>query len=74
MEIKVISVLKSQDLWHFIDEEDPIYQEKFNALTELKNERRKIVAFSLIQDSIDYSLFHYIVDTDTPTRVWNILN
>ena len=32
--IKVINVLKLQDLWHFIVEEDPIDPEKFNALTE----------------------------------------
>ena len=28
---------------------------------------------SLIQDNIDYSLFHYIVEADTPKRAWNIL-
>ena len=33
-EIKVINVLKLQDLWHFIAEEDPIDTKKFNALIE----------------------------------------
>ena len=31
--IKVINLLKLQDLWHFIVEEDPIDLKKFNALT-----------------------------------------
>ena len=31
------------------------------------------MALCLIQDSIDYSLFHYIVGDDTPKRWWNIL-
>ena len=65
-EIKVINVLKLQDLWHFIAEEDPIDQEKFNYLTEFKKERRQVVALCLIQDNIDYSLFHYIVEANTP--------
>ena len=33
----------------------------------------KVVALCLIQDSIDYFLFHYIVEADTPKRAWNIL-
>ena len=33
-EIKVINVLKLQDLWHFIVEEDPIDPETFNTLIE----------------------------------------
>ena len=34
--IKLINLLKVQDLWHFIVEEDPIDLEKFNDLTEFK--------------------------------------
>ena len=71
--IKVINVLKLQDLWHFIVEEDPIDPEKFNALTEFEKERRQVVALCLIHDSIDYSLFHYIVEADTPKRAWDTL-
>ena len=33
---KVINILKLQDLWHFIVEEDPIDPEKFNALKEFE--------------------------------------
>ena len=71
--IKVINVLKLQDLWHFIVEEDPIDPENFNALTEFEKERRKIVSLTLIQDIIDDSLFHYIVEVDTPKRAWDTL-
>ena len=71
-EIKVINVLTLQDLWHFIAEEDPIDLEKFNALTEFEKERRKVVALCLIQDNIDYSLFHYIIEANTAKRAWNI--
>ena len=71
--IKVINLLKLQDLWHFIVEEDPIDPEKFNALTEFEKERRQVVALCLIQDNIDYSLFQYIVEADTPKRAWDIL-
>ena len=42
-------------------------------LTEFEKERRQIVALCLIQDSIDYFLFHYIVEADAPKRAWNIL-
>ena len=35
-EIKVINLLKLQDLWHIIIEENPIDLEKFNALTEFE--------------------------------------
>ena len=45
---KVINVLKLQDLWHFIVEEDPIHPEKFNALAEFEKERRQVVALCLI--------------------------
>ena len=55
--IKLINVLKLQDLWHFIVEGDPIDPEKFHALTEFEKERRQVVALCLIQDSIDYSYF-----------------
>ena len=66
--IKVINVLKLQYLWHFIVEEDLIDPEKFNALTEFEKERKQVVALCLIQDSIDNSLFHYIVEAVTPKR------
>ena len=66
-------MLKLQDLWHFIIEEDPVDPEKCNALTEFEKERRQIVALTLIQDSIDYSLFHYIVEVDTLKRAWDTL-
>ena len=72
-EIKVINVLKLQDLWHFIVEEDPIDPENSNALTEFEKQRRQVVTLCLIQDSIDYSLFHYIVEADTPKRAWDTL-
>ena len=42
-------------------------------MTEFEKERRQVVALCLIQDSIDYSLFHYIVETDTPKRAWDTL-
>ena len=58
MAIKVINLLKLQDLWHFIVEKDPVDLEKFNVLTEFEKERRQVVALRLIQDTIDYSLFH----------------
>ena len=31
------------------------------------------MALCLIQDSIDYSLFHYIVEADTPKKAWDTL-
>ena len=71
--VNVINVLKLQDLWHFIIEEDPIDPENFNSLTEFEKERRQVIASCLIQDSIDYSLFHYIVEVDTPKRAWDTL-
>ena len=66
-------MLKLQDLWHFLVEQDPIDPEKFNALAEFEKERRQVVSLCLIQDSIDYSLFHYIVEDDTPKRAWDTL-
>ena len=60
-------------MWHFIAEEDPIDPKKINALIEFKKERRKVVALCLIQDSIDYSIFHYIVEADTPKRARDTL-
>ena len=48
MAIKVINLLKLQDLWHFIVEEDPVDLEKFNVLTEFEKERRQVVALCLI--------------------------
>ena len=42
-------------------------------MTEFEKERRQIVALCLIQDNIDYSLFHYIVEADAPKRAWDTL-
>ena len=53
-------------MWHFIVEEYPRYLYSFKALTYFQKERRQVVALCVIQDSIDYSLFHDIVDADTP--------
>ena len=72
-EVKVGNLLKLQDLWHFIVEEDPRDSESFKSLTEFQKERKQVVALCLIQDIIDYSLFHYIVEADTPKRACNIL-
>ena len=60
-------------MWHFIVEEDHKDPVSYKALTEFQKERRQVVSLCLIQDSIDYSLFHYIVEADTPKRAWNIL-
>ena len=38
-----------------------------------QKERRQAVALCLIQESIDYSLFHYIVEVETPIKASNIL-
>ena len=42
-------------------------------LWQFEKERRQIVSLCLIQDNIDYSLFHYIVEDDTPKRAWDTL-
>ena len=60
-------------MWHFTAEEDPLDPETFNSLTEFNKERRKVVALCLVQDNIDYSLLHYIVEADTPKRAWDTL-
>ena len=60
-------------MWHFIVEEDPRDSKKIKALTKFQKERMQVVALCLIQDSIDYSLIHYIVEADTPKITWNIL-
>ena len=39
----------------------------------MKKKGRQVVALCLIQDNIDYSLFHYIVEADTPKRAWDTL-
>ena len=65
--------MKFQDMWHFIVEEDPRDPYSFKALTEFQKERRQVVALCIIQDTIDDSLFHYIVKANTPKRAWNIL-
>ena len=72
-EFKVSNLLKLQDMWHFIVEEDPRDPNSFKALTEFQKETREVVVICIIQDSIDYSLFHYIVEVDTPKRERNIL-
>ena len=66
-------MFKLQDLWHFIVEEDPIEPEKCNSLTEFEKERRQVVSLCLIWDNINYSLFHYIVEVDTPKRAWDTM-
>ena len=66
-------MLKLQDLWHFIVEEDPRDPDSFKALTKFHKERSQVVSLCLIQDSIDYSLFHYIVEVDAPKSAWNII-
>ena len=71
--VKVINLLKLHDLWHFIVEENPIDPKKFNALIEFEKEKRQVVALNIIQDSIDYSNFQYIVEVDTPKRAWDTL-
>ena len=65
---KVINLLKLQDLWYFIVEGDPIDLETFKALIEFQKERREVVPLSLIQDNIDYSIFHHIAEAYTPKR------
>ena len=60
MGIQVRNLLRSHDLWHFLVEDNLIDLETFNALTEFEKERRQVVSLSLIQDSIGYSIFHYI--------------
>ena len=64
--MKVSSLLKFQDMWHFIVEEDPRDSDSFKSLTYFQKERRQLVLLCVIQDSIDYSLFHDIVEVDTP--------
>ena len=66
-------MLKLQDLWHFIVEEDPRDPDSLKSLTEFQKEKRKFVSLCLIQETIDYSLFHYIVKANTPKIAWNIL-
>ena len=66
--MKVTSLLKFQDLWHFIVEEYPIDLDSFKALKYFQKERRQVVALCVIQDSIDYLLFHDIVEVDTPKK------
>ena len=56
--VKVSNLLKLQDLWHFIVEEDPRYRDSFKALTEFQKERRKIVSLCLIQNSKEICIHH----------------
>ena len=42
-------------------------------MTEFEKERRQVVSLCLIQDDIDYSLFHHIVEVDTLKRAWDTL-
>ena len=42
-------------------------------MIEFEKERRKVVSLCLIQDSIDYSLFHHIVEAGSPKRAWDTL-
>ena len=71
-EVKVSNLLKLQDVWHFIVEEYPRDLDSFKYLPKFQKERRKVVSLCLIQDNIDYSLFHYIIEANTPKRAWNI--
>ena len=68
--MEVRCLLRSQYLWHFIAEEDAIDPKSFKAF---QNDKIQVIALSLIQNSIDYSIFHYIVEADTPKRAWDIL-
>ena len=63
--------MKFQDMWHFIVEEDPRDSDSFKYLTYFQKERRQVVALCVIQDSIDYSLFHDIIEADTPKNKMN---
>ena len=60
-------------MWHFIVEEYPRHPHSFKDLTEFQKERRQVVSLFLIQESIDYSLFHNIVEVDTPKRASDTL-
>ena len=71
--LKVSNLLKLQDLWHFIFEEDSRDPDSFKALIQFQNERKQVVALCLIKYSIDYSLIHYIVEAYTPKITLNIL-
>ena len=42
-------------------------------MNDFQNERRQVVSLCLIQDNIDYFLFHYIVEADTPKRACDTL-
>ena len=66
--MEVINLLRSQYLCHFLIEEDPIDPYAFKALYEFQKDKRQVVSLSLIQDNIEYSIFHYIVEDDTPKR------
>ena len=71
--MQVRSLLRSQELFHFMVEEDLIDLDSFKALYVFHKERMQVVSLSLIQDIIDYSIFHYIAEADTPKRPWDIL-
>ena len=71
--MEVINLLRSQDFCHFLIEEDPIDPYAFKALSEFQKDRRKVVSLSIIQDNIEYSIFHYIAEDDTPKRAWDTL-
>ena len=61
-------------MWHFIVNEDPRDPYSFKDLTKFRKERRHFFSsLCVIQDDIDYSLFHYIVEVDIPKEAWNIL-
>ena len=64
--LKIRDLLRSQDLWHFVAENDPIDLAAFENLTEYQKERGQVVALSIIQNGIDYSIFHNISDASTP--------
>lgn len=71
--LKIRDLLRSQDLWHFVAEVDPNDLVSFQNLIEYQKERRQVVALSIIQNGIDYSIFHNISDASTPKEAWDIL-
>ena len=71
--MEVRSLLRSQNWWHFLVEEDPNDPDAFKALSDFQKDRSQVVSLSLIQGNIYYSIFHYIAEAYTPKRAWDIL-
>ena len=51
--IKIKSLLRSPDLWHFVQKGDPIDPNSLKTLTIFKKYIRKVVSLSLTHESID---------------------